>query len=233
MLQGVQMILTSLPRSRRGAVYSPRLAAFAAVAAMASACSGGDEALPVVTDPPTTTTLAPVITDPPPTVASTEPAAPETSTTTEPAPTTTVPLEVEIQAAVKIFFDAYDLCGRTPDQCDPSLFTASKGAARRVLTEAVDELARRGLYFSPDTRGTYHVVEIVLRLNDETAVATLCLYDAGILLGPDGPDGQPTVVSDAISSVRYDYTMYLEAQGWQLGLATKVDELGTGDRCAG
>ena len=87
------------------------------------------------------------------------------------------------------------------------------------------------MYFSTDRRGQYLVVESVSLVSSGEASATYCLYDAGIVLGPNGPDGNPTVVNDAIGSVRYEYGVFLEDGAWKVGREHELEQLGEGNHC--
>ena len=42
------------------------------------------------------------------------------------------------------------------------------------------------------------------------ATAVFCVFDAGTVLGPMGPDGLPTVVNDEVLSLRNEYRLFLE-----------------------
>jgi hypothetical protein len=152
-------------------------------------------------------------------------------TTTLPATTTTVATDELVKKAVQDYFLAYVQCGTAPSACVPHDFTAAQGSTRKILTEFVGGLVREGLYFSTDGRGQYLVVESVNVGSQSEASATYCMYDAGIVMGPTGPDGQPTVVNDAIHSVRYMYTVFLEDGLWSVGREQELERLGEGNLC--
>jgi hypothetical protein len=63
------------------------------------------------------------------------------------------------------------------------------------------------------------------------ATATYCLYDAGAVMGPNGPDGIPTVVDDQILSLRNDYHLFLESGSWKVGEQLPLETLGKGNLC--
>jgi hypothetical protein len=230
------MTLNLVPHPTRNAHRGMRATlTIAALAMLTSACSGGNDALPVITDPPTTTTTttgeAPAVTDPAPSVASTLPAATDApTTTTEPAPTTTLPLEDQIQAAIDEYFLAFFGCGRAPSECQPAEFTADQGPVRRILSEAMDEFVNRGLYFADSDGGAYAQVESI-SIDQLTVVALVCVFDAWTTLGPNGPDGLATVVNDEAKSFDYEYTLYFGAGVWRVGQQIKIEELGDGDLC--
>ena len=88
-----------------------------------------------------------------------------------------------------------------------------------------------GLYFSTDLRGSYLTAESIGQNSDTFASAIYCAYDALTVLGPTGPDGFPTVVNDAISNVRYMYSLFFEEGRWVVGQQDQVERLGAGDLC--
>ncbi|MFT3855804.1 MAG: hypothetical protein QM733_24220 [Ilumatobacteraceae bacterium] len=69
-------------------------------------------------------------------------------------------------------------------------------------------------------------------LNDAEGSALVCVYDALTVLGPIGPDGQPTVVNDDAGTYTYSATAYNVNGEWRIGDSVlKNTELGV-DRCA-
>ena len=207
-----------------------RVSSFAIGALVLASCSGGESSAPTTAALDVTTSVAdttPSTTTPPSTVAVTTTAA----TTTIPATTTTVATEDLIKQAVQAYFEAYEQCGIAPADCAPDTFTAVQGPSRGILTDFVQGLVANGLYFSTERRGQYLVAESVDVTSSAEATATYCVYDAGIVLGPNGPDGVPTVVNDGIASVRYSYGLFLEDGVWSVGREHELDRLGEGNLC--
>jgi hypothetical protein len=151
--------------------------------------------------------------------------------TTLPATTTTVATEDLIKSAVQTYFEGYERCGMAPGTCDPEPFTARQGSTRVNLGDFAHGLVAAGLYFSSDRRGMYLVAESVNVATATEANARYCLYDAGIVLGPTGPDGAPTVINDVIASVRYSYDLFFEDGVWRVGNEYKLERLGEGSLC--
>ena len=58
-----------------------------------------------------------------------------------------------------------------------------------------------------------------------------CWYDAGVVLGPIGPDGEPTVVNDVADSTEYSHTLVLEDGSWRVAAQNELSNLGDGDKC--
>ncbi|MEP7202630.1 MAG: hypothetical protein ABI894_08480 [Ilumatobacteraceae bacterium] len=170
------------------------------------------------------------------TVATAPPPASLTSSTTIasttlPATTTTVPTEDLITQAVQDYFAAYHLCGVMPSTCLPDTFTAVHGHSRSTLLELSTGMVQQGLYFLADSRGSYLVAESVSLVSATEATATYCAYDAGTVMGPDGPDGLPTIVNDEILNVRYEYRLYREGGRWLVGGQREIQQLGQGSLC--
>lgn len=202
------------------------------VAALAIAGCGGDAKSAATTVPlavPTSVadTTAPSTTSVPSSTSTTA----VLETTTLPATTTTVATEDLIKKAVQDYFEAYELCGTTPATCSPDQFTALQGLSRSTVTEFAKGLVASGLYFSTDRRGMYLVAESVSPVSPTEATATYCSFDPGIVLGPDGPDGLPTVVNDRIVSVTYMYRLFLEDGLWKVGEQRELENLGEGNLC--
>jgi hypothetical protein len=210
-----------------------RLATLAIAVVVIAACSSGAASAP---DEPTTG----VATSPAPT-SSTTPAAlgpaplPTVAGQTAVASTNAAPIDPTVEAAVKKavqdFFAAYMACGQAPATCHPADFHSSRGTAVGQGTVYFQGLAARGEYFSPDLRGSYIVTESV-GLDDPTSAITFsCWYDASIVLGPPGADGQPTVLNDKVISVREKQALYFDGTNWKVGEAVTVQDLGDGNQC--
>ena len=196
-----------------------------------TACSSNDTSAPTAAG-----TLVPSATETTPAPTISAPAATSTSTTTLetttlPATTTTVATEDLIKTAVQDYFEAYQQCGMAPATCDPSTFTASQGPSRAALADFAAGLVAAGLYFSSDRRDMYVVAESVSVDSLTEAGAIYCAYDSGIVMGPTGPDGVPTVVNDVIESVRYSYVLFLESGVWKVGTEHRLERLGAGSLC--
>ncbi|MEY2445132.1 MAG: hypothetical protein QOE00_1712, partial [Ilumatobacteraceae bacterium] len=114
--------------------------------------------------------------------------------TTMPETTTTVATEDLIKQAVQNYFSAYEACGQSPAQCDPALFTSTRGPSRSIVSQLATGMGNQGLHFSDDVRGSYLVAESVSKTSDTEFSAIFCAYDALVVLGPLGPDNLPTVV---------------------------------------
>ena len=67
--------------------------------------------------------------------------------------------------------------------------------------------------------------------SESEATAIYCAYDGLIVLGPTGPDGQPTTVNDEVMSYRYEYRTYLEDGHWMVGGQDPQGTLGQGNLC--
>ena len=204
------------------------------VAALAVAGCSSDAASAPTTAPPVvvTTTSASSIPDATTTSSTTTTTTTSTtSTTTLPETTTTLPTEALIKQAVQDYIAAYFACGQAPAQCDPTTFTATQGPSRATVTELIDGMKAQGLHFSTDLRGSYLVAESVSKTSDVEATADYCAYDALTVLGPNGPDGLPTVVNDEVISYQYQYRTYLEGDEWRVGEQHELQRLGGGNLC--
>jgi hypothetical protein len=202
------------------------------------ACSSGKSSPPTTPLPASTTrVIASTIVRAPTTslLASTTVASAPTSvllTTSVAEPTAPViSAEAAVREGLRLFNVATAACTAHPTDCDPATFTAVQGPARVNAYAYFSSLAGEGLHSSPDKRGSYVIIESIEFQDDATALATSCAFDAGIMLGPDGPDGQPTIVNDNKASSRSRFTLYLEDGTWRVGSAT-LDRLGNGDLCA-
>jgi hypothetical protein len=195
-------------------------------------CDGGSSApttantTTTVPVPSTSTTLAAQgPTGPRPTIAG------QTTVPSTTAPALEPGVEAAIKKGVQDFFTAYMACGQAPAQCHAADFHSTRGTAVGQGTVYFQGLASRGEYFGPDLRGSYIVTQSVA-LDDATSAVTFsCWYDASMLLGPVGADGQPTVLNDKIISVREKQELYFDGTNWKVGEAATVQDLGDGNKC--
>jgi hypothetical protein len=198
------------------------------IAACSSAASSPDEAISAATTLPTPTSstkpaaVGPV---PPSTVAGQTTVASTIALPIDPA------VEVAVKKGVQDFFAAYMACGQAPAACHPADFHSPRGTAVGQGTVYFQGLAARGEYFSTDLRDSYIVTQSVGLDDASSAVTFSCWYDASILLGPPGTDGQPTVLNDKIISVREKQELYLDGTEWKVGEAATVQDLGDGNQC--
>jgi hypothetical protein len=207
-----------------------RLIAIGVLSALFGAsCSGGGSTAPtssplasVVTTDVVSTTVAVTV---PPTSST------AAATTTVPATTTTIATEDLIKQAVQDYSTAYHQCGAVPADCQPDTFTAVQGHSRATLHEFASGLVGEGLYFSTDRRGSYLVSESISLPSPTEAIAVFCVFDAGTVLGPNGPDGLPTVVNDEVLSLRNEYSLFLENGSWRVGEKQELARLGEGSLC--
>jgi hypothetical protein len=189
-------------------------------AALLAACGAGDETmLETATEPPAgaVSTTAP---------ESTTSAAP---TTTLPETTTTLSIDDQLTQALDAYWAGYYACGADPANCDFS-YLAEQGPIREIAKGFVGELVARDWRLSRDVRGSRVVVVAVDVRGDEATVQS-CRFDAGIVLGPDGPDGQRTTVNDEERSTDYVHRFYVEAGAWKVGEERIGAALGDGDKC--
>jgi hypothetical protein len=100
-----------------------------------------------------------------------------------------------------------------------------------MTTKLVNALRNSADYFGTDLRGSYLVTQQVVFTSTSVARATSCWFDAGLILGPDGPDGKPTVIDDSITSSTMVHTLYLKSGRWLVGEETQIAQLGDGDLC--
>ena len=204
-----------------------RLIIVGAIALLLAACSSAGTAAPTTIPPVIATTVATTAASTSTTSSTTSaPTTSSTTTTPQATTTTTVPTESLIKQAVQDYIAAYFACGQAPAQCDPSTFTASQGPSRSIMTDLATGMAKQGLYFSTDLRGSYLVAESVNQLTSTEATAAYCAYDGLIVLGPTGPDGQPTVVNDEVLNIRYQYSIFYEGGTWLVGEQQKLEAPG-------
>ncbi len=152
-----------------------------------------------------------------------------TTSTTEPTTTTTTP-EDAIRQAVQDYWTAYRTCGEAPETCDPAAFLAPSSDALSTASAFVAALVEAGFHFSTDHRGSFARTDSVV-VDGDAATTIECIYDAGVVLGPIGPDGAPTVVNDRISSVRYTHQFQAIDGRWLVAREDKVESLGEGNQC--
>jgi hypothetical protein len=100
-----------------------------------------------------------------------------------------------------------------------------------VIDELASGMAGHGLRFSADLAGSYFVAESVTITSGTEAVAVYCAHDGLIVLGPDGPDGMPTVVNDQVENFRYEYHLFLEDGKWRVGEQQQLEQLSEGTAC--
>jgi len=201
--------------------------AFGVVALAITACGDNGSAAPapvteaVATSPSPTTVVVPAPT-------TTEPIP----TTTLPPTTTTVATEDLIKQAVQDYVASYFACGQEPGSCDPAAFTADTGHSREIVSQLVTGMIANGMHFSPDLHGSY-IKPIAVRVIDASeATVESCSFDAVAVLGPIGPDGEPTVVNDEERSSRYSHSLVLEDGIWRVAEQSMDSDLGEGDACA-
>jgi uncharacterized protein YcfL len=210
-----------------------RSIAFAVAALVVAGCSS-DAASPVLTSDSVATTVPETTTStsvPPSTSTSTTIAA---TTTLPPETTTTVSATPEdlIKEAVQTYAAAYHTCGLSPATCDSATFTALEGRSRQTIAELATAMSKQGLYFSTDTRGSHVSAKDVSLVSPTQAAVMLCWYDAGIVLGPPGPDGLPTVVNDESGTSLYSLTLFLEDGTWRVAEQSQPVPVAPGDQCA-
>jgi len=207
--------------------YMKRIIAFGIVALAATACGDDRTAtpVPVTAAVGTTPAAAPSTTVPAPTTTVPMP-------TTLPPTTTTVPAEDLIKQAVQDYEAAYWACGQSPSTCDPTSFTATQGKSRSTISDLVNGFVANGMYFSADLGGSPLTTDLIATVSPVESTATTCWFDAAVVLGPTGPDGQPTVVNDEVQSIRYNIELYLEGGIWRVGGQVEIEELSDGHGCA-
>jgi hypothetical protein len=208
-----------------------RLITLGVAALVVTGCGSDGKSAPP-TSPVAVTSAATVAT----TTSTTTPATSTTvvaasTTTLLPETTTTVPTEDLIKQAVQDFIEAYERCGASPSDCAPDAFTAAHGHSRSTVTDLATGMVQQGLYFSTDLRGSYLRAETITIASAQTASAVFCAFDAGEVMGPNGPDGLATVVNDVEASVRYEFQLFLEDGEWRVGEQRQTERLGEGDLC--
>jgi hypothetical protein len=213
------------PRSQSGGFrHRAVLGALAALTITVTACTSDAR-------PPTTTSDAATLSVP-------TPAASTAAPTTTQVPNDATPL---VHQAVLDYWSAHRQCSQRPKQCKPESFTAQQGTLRHdvqayvstLLSEqyrlaTVDTAAPGGTAVSVDD--AYVVVNAVTvdLTTNATATTDECVYDPTPMLGPAGPDGQPTVVSADAAPHRFVHTFVLEDGRW-LAAVEDVDTSGACD----
>ena len=208
-------VSTSIPGS---ATTSPAM-----TAAPTSAAPG--------TMPPSLSVLQTATTAPPTTVVSITIAV--TAPTVDPgAPPDTITKNInEVTAAVQLAFDNFNACFVSPTNCDPASVYAPNSPALADLRVFITSAVSSGQHLSPDFRGSYGIIEAISFPTESSASATLCIYDAGTILGPKDGAGSPTVVNDSISSSRSQDTLILVGDRWLVSETATLEDLGEGNRC--
>lgn len=209
-----------------------RLIIVGVMAVVAAACSAdGSTAATTVPPPISTVVVDTAASTTTPATSSTTSSGTTTTTTMPETTTTTVPTESLIKQAVQDYAIAYHACGAAPASCLPQGFTATQGPSRSIVTQLATGMAAQGFYFSTDLRGSYLAAESVSVNGTSEATTVFCAYDAGAVLGPNGPDGQATVINDVIASVRYEFHLFLEDGTWRVGEQRQLERLGEGMLC--
>src|SRR4051794_20539519 len=210
---------------REMGAYMKQIIAFGIVALAITACGDDRSAAPaagaeaVVTTPATEPAPSTTVAVPAPTTTAAMP------TTTLPETTTTIATEDAIKQAVQDYMRAYHACGVAPANCAPDDFTATAGHSRAVITEFVAGLIEDGLYFSTETRGSRVVAESATVQSPTTASAVYCVFDAGTVLGPNGPDNLPTIVNDEAATIRDEFQLFMEDGTWRVGEKNQLERL--------
>ncbi len=148
-----------------------------------------------------------------------------------PVTTTTLPTEDQIKQAIQDYLVAYFACGQKPAECDPEVAMAPGGPGATSLDEFRQALVDREWRFDTDIHGTRLVVTKVVMFGAEGAEVTSCIFDAGVLLGPDGPDGKPTVVNDEAKTSTYVHHVRLVEGRWRVWEQLPPVFVGEGDLC--
>lgn len=195
------------------------------------------------TTPPTQPPPSTPATAPPPTVLPTTPpttpspnsstsTSTSTSTTTAPITTSTLPLDDQIEKAIQDYFTAYAACVEAPRTCDPSGFLAEEGDALDQMVKYVEELIRRGVYLEAKDHGSFIRVLTVQTVTAVSAVAESCVYDSGVLLGPPGLDGKPTVVDNSVVTNFVTHELRLVGSRWLVASEMRTRQVRDVDACS-
>jgi len=208
-------VSTSIPGS---ATTSP-----AATAAPTSAAPG--------TMPPSLSVLQTAATAPPTTVVSITIAV--TAPTVDPgAPPDTITKNInEVTAAVELSSDNFNKCYGKPAACDPSTVYASGSAGFVRFQDFLKDAVASGHYLATELRGSYLVVESVQFTGPDSAVATVCVFDAATTLGPNDANGNPAVVDDSVTSRRLEKTLIATNGVWVEIDTISSTSLGEGNQC--
>lgn len=146
-------------------------------------------------------------------------------------PSVIVPKMLGVEAAAKRAFKAFAECYRSPSMCDPSAVYAADSPALTHLQTFLADAITSGRYLSENERGSYIHVETYTFPRQQEATATICMYDAGITLGPPNARGKPTVIDDSIVSARLEEKFVLVGDEWTASEILSRVELGSGDHC--
>ena len=188
-------------------------------------------------EPPASTTLptpatdaeppAPVPTPPP----STDAPPPAQTAPDETDPNVIVPKMLGVEAAAKRAFTAFAQCYQSPSMCDPSAVYAADSPALTHLQTFIADAITSGRHLSKNERGSYINVETYTFPSQQEATATICMYDAGITLGPPNARGKPTVIDDSIVSAKFEEKFVLVGDKWMASEFLSRVDLGSGEQC--
>jgi hypothetical protein len=163
-----------------------------------SACGGGSDSAgttdpPITGQAPATEPVTEPTTNPP---ATDETVSSTSTTTTEPAPTTTEPsIEDQVRAASTAAYNLYWECLRAPADCPIASWNLPGSDAFNAQTNTIADLVEGGLYVGAEDYG-YMVVESIEIKDDHTAV-TSCWYLTGVLyFHPPVEGAEPTIVNN-------------------------------------
>ena len=130
------------------------------------------------------------------------------------------------------YWVASHACAERPARCDPASFTAAGGTLRATVKSFTATLIKdqRHLGATAPDDGSYVVVRAVTTYAAagsgpaDRATTDECVFDGSPLLGPNGTDGNPTVVSEAGGPHQFTHTLYLENGKWLVGDETVVEQ---------
>ncbi len=165
-----------------------------AVALVAGACAGDDDASPDVTVDPTATTAA------------VEPPAETTTTTADP--------RVAVEQAFYDQWDAFVEILEAPDPANPLIERFFTGAARDAILDTISADVEAG-YITRRPDDPAHFVpgiESIEFVDESTAVVVECTIDGLVVLRSDTGE----VVNDNVVTARLENTFKLEAGQWKL-----------------
>lgn len=205
----------------RHTIYSAAMVMLIAVSS--NGCGGENAKHPT----PATTTTRPVD----PTTGSAAASTSTTTTTSTTLPTTTtVPIEQQLKDAIESYKVNYFACGLKPAECDITKITAAGSVAEAKGISFFGEMTKRGLYVDASTAISYTIKQVVADSPTQATVDT-CVFDNSRLLGPAGPDGQPTVIADGNASYTMRQIWVIEAGVWKLQQEDRLETLGAGNQC--
>lgn len=188
-------------------------------------------------EPPALTTLpTPATVAEPPAPVPTPPTSIEALPPAQTAPDETdpnviVPKMLGVEAAAKRAFKAFAECYQSPSMCDPSAVYAADSPALTHLQTFIADAITSGRYLSKNERGSYINVETYTFPTQLDATAIICMYDAGITLGPPNAQGKPTVIDDSIISAKLEEKFVLVGDTWTASEILSRVELGSGEHC--